>query len=108
MTFTTTYVRFGYISICLTAVGFDTHFSFKEREWSVCITFEFHMFTCVGLKDVRDWTCKTQVGCPLIFGSLQQAAFFDLSAAVIVTVEIFTFLTSGCFHKSNIERIQVN
>ena len=56
---------------------------------------QLHKFAGIRPADGRDRTGAAQVADP---GSTEQVAFLMVTAAVVVSIEIFTFRSSRCFH----------
>ena len=56
---------------------------------------QLHEFTSIRHPNGRDRAGTAQVALPC---RAKQAALFKVAAAVVITIEIFTFRPSGCFH----------
>lgn len=60
------------------------------------------MLAGIGPHDLRNRACKTQVARPLLALNFEQAAFFDIPAAIIIAIKMDAFFSGGRFHCKNL------
>ena len=102
MTFPTANMRFCHIPFGLFTIGRDLDPPLEQGlDRSRHSGVQFQIFTGIGSADARDRTGSAQVGRPALAGNLEQAAFFNVSAAEVITVEIWAFDAGRSFHEKN-------
>lgn len=100
MAFPASDVRFLNGTCCLIAIGRHLDAFLKcstNRPTHLCT--KLHVITCIRPENSRNWTGFAQIRRPGLVGQFEKLAFFHVSSAEVITVEITTFESSWCFHK---------
>ena len=92
-------LRFRNIALRFFAISVHLHTALKHgSDGTGDLYLELHMLAGIGACDLRDGTCKAQVARPMLTLGLEQAAFFHITATIVITVEMRAFFSSRCFH----------
>ncbi len=89
-----------HIALGFAAVGFYFDDPAEKRKRALDVSFESQMRAGISQKDVRDRAIETQIPAPALGHGTgcQQATFFFLSTAIVITVEITAFFPSWSSH----------
>lgn len=82
------------------AVGFEVNLFVEDEKAAAYFGFENEVFAGIGGEDGGNGASGTQVGLPLRNGCgwVYQAAFFMVSATMVVSIKVFAFFTGWGFH----------
>ena len=101
VTFATPNVRLLDRSLRFRAKSSDAHSALKHgTQRSRDTSAQLEVLTSIRALNSRNRARGTQVWGPVLAVFFQQAAFFDIAAAMVVTIKIFAFFSIWGFHKS--------
>ena len=99
MTFPTADMRLIHILMRLFAIGRDLHAPLKSRgERAADSPPQLKELTGIGLQNTWHRAGAAQIRRPGLVRGFKQVAFFDITAAIVITVKILAFFADRSFH----------
>jgi hypothetical protein len=96
-------LRFFYIHVAFRAICRNIYFSTKNDELARDLWGQHQVWTGIGGQNIRNGAGFAQIRGPLNWSLtlINQAAFFMITATIIVTVKILALFTSRCSHAAD-------